>query len=400
MKCRLCGNDSVELLIDFGEQPIVHNLLKSADEQYETYPFELGCCQSCGFLQVMRPIDPEILYQSYFTISSWKNQPHVPRLIEVMEGVGAMELDTKILDVGCNDGSFLEVLKKRGYQALYGIEPTQDAFDAAIARGLNVHHGFFGEDSARGLYGASYFDAVVTRQVLEHITDLDDFLSAIRLVLKDDGLLVIEIPNSDLLLRYLDYALWEEHVNYFTLSTLSDLLAKHSFAVTHYEVTLFSGSTLTVFCEKIKQNQHSPKQYVNRDCTGTQRYKAAWNTYIDQLKFFLEQQTRSIAIYGCGARSSTFINFTGIAEYVGCFIDDQPQKQDFLLPGAEIPIEPWSDEHTDDFYLLGVNTENESKVIRKRNLAPDQFCSVLPPSHFLPDFWKSMIYGESVSSVS
>ena len=48
----------------------------------------------------------------------------------------------------------------------------------------------------------------------------------------------------------LDYSLWEEHINYFTLNTLKTLLKKHSFEIIHYETTLYSGKALTVFCKK------------------------------------------------------------------------------------------------------------------------------------------------------
>ncbi|EMN97180.1 hypothetical protein LEP1GSC110_0051 [Leptospira interrogans serovar Medanensis str. UT053] len=52
---------------------------------------------------------------------------------------------------------------------------------------------------------------------------MEDFISGINYVLKDDGALVVEIPDSDWNLEYLDYTLWEEHVNYFTIESLINL---------------------------------------------------------------------------------------------------------------------------------------------------------------------------------
>ncbi|EMN97183.1 zinc-binding domain protein [Leptospira interrogans serovar Medanensis str. UT053] len=65
--------------------------MKEKDESYLEFPFELVYCEDCGFMQIMDPIDPKILYKNYFTISSWKNQPHVPRLVEVMEAIYSLE---------------------------------------------------------------------------------------------------------------------------------------------------------------------------------------------------------------------------------------------------------------------------------------------------------------------
>ena len=124
--CRICEGNTVETLIDFGDQPIVNNLLCSHDEKYSTYPFRLGFCVKCGFLQLIDTINPEILYKNYFTVSSWKNQPHVQRLIAVIEDISGLNQKDKILEIGCNDGSFLEQLRMRGYVNAYGIEPTKD----------------------------------------------------------------------------------------------------------------------------------------------------------------------------------------------------------------------------------------------------------------------------------
>ena len=110
-ECRLCHKQEVELLIDFGKQPIVHNMLDSPNLPYEKYPFKLGVCSSCGFLQLTECIAPEVLYQNYFTVSGWKNQPHVELLVEVTKQITCLNENSRLLEVGCNDGSFLTSLK-------------------------------------------------------------------------------------------------------------------------------------------------------------------------------------------------------------------------------------------------------------------------------------------------
>jgi hypothetical protein len=47
---------------------------------------------------VENPINPEILYKNYFTVSGWKNQPHVPRLVEVMEMIFQLNKSETILE--------------------------------------------------------------------------------------------------------------------------------------------------------------------------------------------------------------------------------------------------------------------------------------------------------------
>jgi len=206
-KCRLCGSKNVELLIDFGMQPIVHKLKKDKDFIDEKFPFRLGHCKRCDFLQIMECIAPEILYENYFTLSNWKNQPHVSRLIEVMQSIAGEDYNANILEVGCNDGSFLSVLRDRGYINLHGVEPTKDAYKKTVELGLDVANTFFSKSFVDTKYAKNSFDIVITRQVLEHIGDLEDFMLSMDYVLSDAGKLIIEIPDSRLNIESLDYGL-------------------------------------------------------------------------------------------------------------------------------------------------------------------------------------------------
>ena len=75
MNCRSCRGSSVEVVIDFGTQPVVHKLISDKSIEYSEYDRAVGLCRKCGFVQLISPIFADILYQDYFTLSSWKNQP-------------------------------------------------------------------------------------------------------------------------------------------------------------------------------------------------------------------------------------------------------------------------------------------------------------------------------------
>lgn len=388
MKCRLCQSGSVDLHLDFGKQPIIHDLLDRPDQPYRTFPFNVGYCASCGFMQLIDNISPEALYKNYFTVSGWKNQPHVPRLIQLMESVFGLNPRTRILEIGCNDGSFMERLAQSGYSNALGIEPTQDAYKLAAGRGLNVISGFFGGEMAGILAGQDRPDLVVSRQVIEHIPDLHDFLDGIYNVLPPDGGLVLELPDHSMNYETLDYTFWEEHVNYFTLHTLTTLLAMHGFETVHHESTLFSGKALFVLAQKSARRRHV--QLRNLDHERATRYKTLFPEMQNSMRTFLDSHAKSgIAVYGAGARSCNFVNLLGFKDYVDVFVDDQPEKQNKYVPGSQRVIRPYSkDDDGTRFFLLGVNCENEARLIKRQNLAA--YASILPPSRHLPDFWRAL----------
>jgi len=388
--CRLCNSRNQETLIDFGEHPIVHNLKPEKGIMYDSFRFHLIYCRDCGLIGIENPIDAKILYENYFTVSAWKNQPHVPRLVEVMETIFHPLARSSILEIGCNDGSFLDYLVKKGYENLKGIEPTSDASEIAKKKGYRIEHKFWSLNFAKEYVDkVGKFDIIITRQVLEHIADLSDFLSAMRYALKDDGGLVIEVPDSEWNLDYLDYSLWEEHVNYFTLESLTNLLHINGFTIVHAETTLFAGKALIVYCEKM-----SHKRLVLRNRLGDKikKYGESFPYFRIKLREFLGRFS-NVAVYGCGARSSNFVNLAGIADQISFFYDDQKEKQNLFVPGCEIQILDPEDLNLENQHiLLGVNTENEKKVISKLLNKKASFSSILPPSRFLPDFWKNLIY--------
>ena len=392
MHCRVCENNTLELLIDFGMQPIINKLSEDKDYKHSNYPFKLGHCASCNFLGLMEFIEPDVLYENHLTPSSWKNQPHIPRLVDLISTLMGVKENNTILEIGSNDGNFLEALRDKGYKKLYGVEPTINTFNTSINKGFEVHNCFFNKKNAEEIFSSNFFDLVVTRQVLEHIPDLHDFLEGITHLLKDGGSLIIEVPDSQYNLDYLDYALWEEHVNYFTINTIRNLLKRHSFEVIYYEGTLFSGKALTVFCQKVKSLATIPSEH-KKELSGILKYKDCWHEYNKGIKEFVDSVNKPIAIYGCGVRSCNLINFTGISNSIHSFVDDQKEKQGLYVPGSSLSIRPWDKDYFKDFvFLLGVNTENEFNVINNRKLGQDNFYSILPPSRNLPEFWNKLIY--------
>ena len=387
-KCRICYSRVLEEIVDFGMQPIVHHLQSSENADYQRYPMRLGCCLNCGFLFLMETIDPGILYENYFTVSSWKNQSHIPRLIEIAKAVCHIDKNTKILEVGCNDGSFMEALATYGIVNVKGVEPTRDGYELAISKGMNVDHAFFGTQYfADKEHEKSSYDLIFCRQVLEHITDLRSFMLDITNALTSDGLFIIEVPDSGANMEWLDYSLWEEHVNYFTLRSLENLLQSFGFQILHKEVTLFSGRTITVIAER--SNTVTGMSIKSEDLDMIRKY----GYHFEEMKTKINElvsKNDDTYLYGCGARSSVFVNIMEL-DGIKCVIDDQPEKSGRFLPGINKYIDRWDEKYLGGYFLLGVNTENEMSLMKKRNLRFNNCNSILPPSKMLPDFWKQMV---------
>jgi SAM-dependent methyltransferase len=135
----------------------------------------------------------------------------------------------RVLDVGCGDGDFLADLRRLGWEG-YGTEFSEVACELTRARGINVRQG-----SLRSAgFPDRFFDVVTIWHVLEHLPEPAAELAEARRILRDDGLLVLEVPNSGCLTFQLCQERWwpldiPRHLQHFTPATLARLLDRSGF---------------------------------------------------------------------------------------------------------------------------------------------------------------------------
>lgn len=386
-------------LINFGAHPVAHHFVTDLSQPEYVQPVNLYLCEECGLLQIVDPVPPEMVYTNYVCLSSWKHQPHIPRLVQMVEQLPGLTKTSRIIEVGSNDGRFLQALRERGFQNVLGIEPAQDAQEASRQNGVETIGAYFTIATAKDIVAKhGQFDLFIARQVFEHVTDLMDFRDAIQLVLANKGFVLIEVPDAALNLTAPDYSLWEEHVNYFTLDTLRAFLARGNIRVTHSETVLFSGKTLVVVGEKHTGSPLPTSQsYLNKIHTQAIVYRDRWPDFKEHFIGYLRRHKEAggrVAVYGAGCRCCSLINFVGLGPYIEFVADDQPEKQGKYMPGSHLPIVSGDEleKKSVNLCLLAVNTECEEKVIAKHPAfqeAGGQFASILPPSDRLLPIWNA-----------
>jgi SAM-dependent methyltransferase len=147
----------------------------------------------------------------------------------------------KVLDVGCGAGGNLKTLQEQGWDP-YGIEMSEVA--ATHARKLvteNIHSGTL--ESAP--FSAKSFDLVLMSHSLEHLPSPLDALHRIHRLLKEDGLLVVSVPN----LKSLEFKLFgpwwypldpPRHFYHFERKSLTRVLAQAGFRIYHARTAVSS----------------------------------------------------------------------------------------------------------------------------------------------------------------
>ena len=135
----------------------------------------------------------------------------------------------KILDVGCGAGYLLSLFKEMGWET-YGVEVSPLAGKIAKEKGINIYEGELYET---GLID-KYFDVIVLNHSLEHMYNPTKLLLEVNKILKDDGILIIGVPNIKSMEARIFKKNWgsiraPQHLYHFSESTLNLLLDKCGF---------------------------------------------------------------------------------------------------------------------------------------------------------------------------
>lgn len=237
-------------------------------------------------------------------------------LEDVMELARRHFKGMRILEVGCGKGHFLERMRDDGFAAT-GIDPAYEGDNdyvvkAAFERGIGVSG-----------------DAIVLRHVLEHIPQPVEFLAALAHANGDRGLIYIEVPCLDWILKNRAwFDIYYEHVNYFRLQDF-----KSMFGTVIESGHLFGGQYIYCVADlaKLRTPRAIAADYVE--------LPEDFFDGIDLTRGILEGWEGARAIWGGASKGVIFSNYMsrhGVD--FDAVIDINPAKQDGFIAVTALPV--------------------------------------------------------------
>ena len=123
----------------------------------------------------MNAIPADLIYGEADTYTTGFQRPR--HLEDLITTAVARQDPAKAIDVGCNDGTLMENLRRAGYRQVVGVEPNAIAAELARKKGYNVYTSYLTEAQAQQIVAKhGEFDTVFLRHVVEHVSDLERFL--------------------------------------------------------------------------------------------------------------------------------------------------------------------------------------------------------------------------------
>ncbi|MFH1673082.1 MAG: class I SAM-dependent methyltransferase [Pseudomonadota bacterium] len=337
-QCRICGSGNTEFLISFGQQPSSCDLPLNPSGECRTYDLSLGHCTACGYVFITAPIPPEAIYSNGYWPTSSNPPEHAHWLVETVTARYTSDTSDFILDVGSNDGFLLRLIRELGYTNLLGVEPSKQCASLAEQKGVSTINRYFDAKSAQQIkskYGRPKM--IICRQVVEHVLDPNAFIAEMRGLMSRDSILVLEFPSFEITARKGDIStIWEQHVSYFTLESMSLLLAQHDLQVIHHNYLEHGGGSLFLVAGPGRGNV--PKRCASSIAEMFKKTALCNLAIANDLFKKLCSGGGKVTAWGAGSRGISFLNFSDTARFVDFIIDDDPNKAGRYLAKSGIPI--------------------------------------------------------------
>ncbi|WP_018614945.1 class I SAM-dependent methyltransferase [Segetibacter koreensis] len=359
MKCRFCKSELSDVFIDLINSPASNSFLtkEELNEPEVFFPLKVYTCHTCFLVQIEEYKKSDSIFDNkyvYFSSYSKSWLEHASRYTDKMISRFNFNEKSKIIEIASNDGYLLQYFKAKNVPVL-GIEPTANTAEVAINKGIDTVTEFFGVQLAKELVSKGIkADLLLGNNVLAHVPDIVDFVSGMKILLKEDGVITMEFPHLMQLVDNNQFdTIYHEHFSYLSFYTVKQIFESCGLSLFDVEEIPTHGGSLRIYAKheentkkeisknvadlldkEMAKGMNSPAYYQNFQ-------QKALQVKLSFIEFLIKQKKegKKVAGYGAAAKGNTLLNFCGIKnDLIEFVVDANPHKQNKWLPASHIPV--------------------------------------------------------------
>ncbi|MDP3733881.1 MAG: class I SAM-dependent methyltransferase [Nanoarchaeota archaeon] len=357
--CRLCEQKDLHLVVAMPSTPIGGDFVSEdkLEEEQELYPLDLHQCADCGHVQLLDVVDPKVLFSHYTYFSG--STGLINHFAEYADNViknNNLSTGSFIVDIGSNDGAFLQFFKQKGMKVL-GIDPAENVAQFANDSGIKTVPAMFEFNLSQKIkedYGPA--DVITANNVFAHTDDMIGMAKSVKNLLAENGVFSFEVSYLlDVVDKMLLGTIFHEHLCYHTVKPLASFLQRQGMELIDVKRVPIQGGSLICTAQlaggKRKKSSSVDELIKLEEEKGVYQIKyleefsqklSSAKTKVNNLISDFKKQGKTIAAFGAARGGTLLTYYFGLGKYLDYIVDDDPRKQTTYSPGYHIPVVPTS----------------------------------------------------------
>jgi len=371
--CRLCKKTTLVDVIDLGQQVITSRFPTLGDNSTPKTTIVLVQCADCGLVQLKHTVKNSELYEyeyGYRSGISNTMRSHLADYNKKLQELSCVKEGDSVLDIGSNDSTFLRFYPPSIRRI--GIDPTGKQFVAYYNDDVELVPTYFTKEAVVAALGSSIrFKCVSSISMFYDLPDPVQFAKDIYDVLDDEGVWTLEQSYIlTMLQRNSIDTICHEHLEYYAIRQIRDILAKANFKIISIELNDCNGGSMRVFAAKVGSSY--------KEQTGVlERFIAEESAYgVNDVSCYKEFEDR------CKREADTLVGFIDAMNTCGkeTWIYGASTKGNCLLQYADVGPSRVRYAVERNLAKVGKMTSTGIEIISEESMrsSPPAFLLVLP----------------------
>jgi ubiquinone/menaquinone biosynthesis C-methylase UbiE len=354
-RCVLCSSLDLQEAINFGSTPLANSYPKYFNSR-ERY-FDLYCilCKKCGHLQLGELINPELMFSNYLYVSGTSKVlvDHFKKYSQKLIKKFNLNQNSSVLDIACNDGTFLEFFKNEKFKKVVGVDPAKNLRKLNKQKKIDINTGYFSFDYSKKLKKKyKEFNIITANNVFAHSPNLQNFTQGVKNLLSKKGVFTMEVSYLMTVVEKKTFdTIYHEHMSYHALSPLIKFFKNFDLEVFDFELIEAQGGSIRIYVShkkaKVINKKKIKKQIIkekNKNLFNIKTYKNFYLEILEQKKILRKiinkaKKEKSIIGYGAPAKLTTLSHMFDLNnDDIRIVVDDNKLKQNRYSPGKKFLI--------------------------------------------------------------
>lgn len=409
-KCRVCGFQNLSTIISLGDFYVSDFLGELETDKAKKAPLELVLCEEskggCGLLQLKHTVSHETLYRNYWYRSGMNKTmtDELNGIADKVEFLADLNPGDFVLDIGANDGTLL-----RGYKTkeinLIGFEPAKN-LTAWNNEGITkIIPDFFNFSDWQKEFGGAKAKSITAIAMFYDLDKPNEFVADAAKCLDNNGVFIIQMSYLPLMLSQNAFDnICHEHLEYYSLLSLENLLKRHNLEIFDVELNDINGGSFRIYIKhkgrgdmiKIPKGagermnslkNHEKELGLNNRAVYDEFVKRVFDIKEKVFNFIKDEvkKGKKVYVYGASTKGNTLLQFFNLNnELITAAAERNSDKWGKKTVGTLIPIiseQQARDEKPDYFLVLPWHFIKEFKE-REKNYLMNGGKFIIP----LPEF--------------